>query len=63
MSENDIVDARHVARMLKVSYRTIVRLAEQGSIPGFRVGGQWRFRLSDIEAYINRQVQRKKEDK
>ncbi len=62
MSENDIVDARHVARMLKVSYRTIVRLAEQGSIPGFRVGSQWRFRLSDIEAYINRQVQRKKED-
>lgn len=56
MTHGDIIDAKQVAQMLKVSYRTVMRLAEQKEIPGFRVGGQRRFRVSDIEAYINRQI-------
>ena len=32
-----------VASWLEVNPRTIYRLAQTGQIPGFKVGGQWRF--------------------
>jgi excisionase family DNA binding protein len=30
---------------------TIYRLAKHGEIPGFRLGGAWRFRISDIDRW------------
>jgi excisionase family DNA binding protein len=54
----DILDVDEVADMLRVHPRTIMRLAQQGHIPGFKVGGQWRFRREAIEAYIREQEQR-----
>ena len=54
----DILDADEVARILRVHPRTVKRLASQGILPGFRVGGQWRFRRGAIEEYIRRQEQR-----
>ena len=53
----DILDADEVARILRVHPRTVKRLASQGILPGFRVGGQWRFRRGAIEEYIRRQEQ------
>ncbi len=46
-----------VARLLQVSQRTVYRLAQDGRIPAFKVGQAWRFRLADIEAWIDAQVQ------
>jgi len=60
---NDILDAQEVADMLRVHPRTIMRLAHQGHIPGFKVGGQWRFRREAIEAYIREQEQRYSDQK
>jgi excisionase family DNA binding protein len=54
----DILDANEVAELLRVHPRTVKRLASQGELPGFRVGGQWRFRREAIEEYIRRQEQR-----
>jgi excisionase family DNA binding protein len=59
----DILDAEEVADMLRVHPRTIMRLAHQGHIPGFKVGGQWRFRREAIEAYIREQEQRYNDQK
>ncbi len=56
MLEN-ILDADQVAEMLKVHPRTVKRLANQHTLPGFKVGGQWRFRREAIEEYIKRQEQ------
>lgn len=53
----DILDADEVAELLRVHPRTVKRLASQGGLPGFRVGGQWRFRREAIEEYIRRQEQ------
>ena len=47
---------REVAELLKLSEKTIYRLVQQGKIPAFKVGGSWRFRSSDIEAWIEGQV-------
>lgn len=52
-----------LAAYLKVGKRTLYRLASHGEIPAFKVGGTWRFRQSEIDRWINDQIQagRKKE--
>ncbi len=54
----EILDADEVAKMLRVHPRTVMRLASQGQLPGFKVGGQWRFRREAIDEYIRKQEQR-----
>ncbi len=63
LDPNDALDAKDVARMLKVSYRTVLRLAERGELPYFRVGDLWRFERKDVEEFIKRNKQQgKKQD-
>ena len=40
---------------LKVTLRTVYRLIEDGKIPAVRVGRQWRFRKTDIDAWLERE--------
>jgi excisionase family DNA binding protein len=47
---------REVAELLKLSEKTLYRLAQQGEIPAFKVGGSWRFRRTDIEMWIARRI-------
>lgn len=54
---DEILDADEVGKMLKIHPRTVKRLANQGELPGFKVGGQWRFRREAIDEYIRRQEQ------
>jgi excisionase family DNA binding protein len=55
---DDILDADQVGKMLRVHSRTVIRLARQAKLPGFKVGDQWRFRREAIEQYIREQEQR-----
>ncbi len=48
-SESSILTADEVAEYLKLSKITVYKLAKDGSLPGFRVGGSWRFSKSNIE--------------
>src|SRR5690606_13468155 len=52
-----------LATYLEVGKRTLYRLAAHGEIPAFKVGGTWRRRKSEIDRWINDQIQagRKKE--
>ena len=34
-------------------------MAQDGDLPGFKVRGQWRFRRSDIDAWISEQARAK----
>jgi excisionase family DNA binding protein len=52
---DEILEAKEVAAMLKVSVRSITRLAEKGELVGFKVGDLWRFQRSDVGAYIEAQ--------
>lgn len=49
------IGAEEAAKMLGVTSRTVIKLAERGEIPAFRVGKLWKFYPSDIRAYIDRQ--------
>jgi len=53
----DILTIREVAEYLKLNEKTTYRLVAKGKIPGFKVGGAWRFRLSEIERWIKEQEQ------
>lgn len=55
---NDILDADEVAELLRLNEQTVKRLANRGELPGFKVGGRWRFRRQDIEEYIEEQKRR-----
>lgn len=53
--EGEILTIKQVASYLKVTERTIYRLAAAKKIPAFKVGGTWRFSLSDIDNWIKQQ--------
>ena len=52
-SESSILTADEVAEYLKLSKITVYKLAKDESIPGFRVGGSWRFSKSNIEKMMS----------
>lgn len=49
---NEILTLKEIAEYLKLTEKTAYRLAAEGKLPGFKVGGSWRFKLADIEAWI-----------
>jgi excisionase family DNA binding protein len=55
----DIMTIKEVAGYLKLTEKTAYRLAAEGKIPGFKVGGSWRFKRSKIEKWIETEMNRK----
>ncbi len=51
----EILTIKQVAEYLKVTERTIYRLAAVKKIPAFKVGGTWRFSRADIDTWIKHQ--------
>ena len=41
-----------VTAALKIAPGTVYRLVRSAALPAARVGGQWRFRASDLEAWL-----------
>ncbi len=56
--ESDILTIKEVAEYLKVKEKTAYKLVAEGKIPGFKVGGSWRFRKQEIDDWIAKQSQR-----
>jgi excisionase family DNA binding protein len=54
-ADNTIMTIGEVADYLKVTERTIYRLAGAKQIPAFKVGGSWRFSKADIDRWIREQ--------
>lgn len=53
--EGEILTIKQVAEFLKVTDRTIYKLAAAKKIPAFKVGGTWRFSRADIDSWIKQQ--------
>lgn len=49
---DEVLIIQEVANYLKLTEKTAYRLAAEGKLPGFKVGGSWRFKQIDIEQWI-----------
>jgi|TARA_R110000737_G_scaffold344798_1_gene372436 excisionase family DNA binding protein len=52
---DQILTLKEVAAYLKLAEKTAYRLVSEGKLPGFKVGGSWRFKREDLEAWIEKQ--------
>jgi excisionase family DNA binding protein len=50
----EIVKVKDLAEYLHCHQSTIYRLAKRGEIPGFRLGGGWRFKIDEIDRWCRR---------
>lgn len=50
--KDEILTLKEVADYLKLAEKTAYRLAAEGKLPGFKVGGSWRFKREDIYRWI-----------
>lgn len=56
---DQILTLKEVAAYLKLAEKTAYKLAAEGKLPGFKVGGSWRFKAKDLDHWIE---DRKKRD-
>ena len=54
---DDILAIPDVASLLKVAEKTVYGPAQKGDLPAFKVGGQWRFRRTAIDSWIDVKTQ------
>ncbi|GIV14919.1 MAG: hypothetical protein KatS3mg022_0354 [Armatimonadota bacterium] len=48
----EVMSVRELAEYLRISVHTVYRLAEQGKLPGRKVGKHWRFHRDVIVAWL-----------
>ena len=53
--EDDILTIKEVSEYLRIKEKTAYALVAKGEIPGFKVGGSWRFDKKDIQQWISNQ--------
>lgn len=59
MGEDEVMDLKEAMEFLKIGRTTLLKLAQEGKVPGQKVGNQWRFsRQALLEWLKNGQVQR-----
>ena len=49
-------NSAEAALYLRIHPRTITRMAKQGEIPAIHIGRLWRFRKSDLDAWLTHRV-------
>lgn len=59
--EGEILTLDEVAAYLKAGKRTVYRLAQQGAIPAFKLGGSWRFRRAELDRWIAASIENPKQ--
>ena len=52
VKKEEVLTAEEVAEYLRIHPYTVRRLVRAGKLPGFKVGGQWRFKKEEIDSLI-----------
>lgn len=53
---NEIMTAQELSAYLKITTTTIYKLAQQGEIPSFKVGSEWRFKKELVDRWLEKGV-------
>ncbi len=51
---NEIITAQELSAYLKITTTTIYKLAQQGVIPSFKIGSEWRFKKELIDRWLEK---------
>lgn len=51
-----LLDACEAGSLLKIHEKSVIRRARAGEIPAMRIGRLWRFRASELDAWLRAQV-------
>lgn len=62
-ADGEILTLDEVAAYLKAGKKTVYRLVQEGQIPGFKLGGTWRFRRTELDRWIAAQIADKAQDR
>lgn len=55
---DEILTLPEVAQLLRIAEKTVYTMAQKGELPAFKVGVQWRFRRTDLNAWIDAKTRR-----
>ena len=55
MSQDQLMDIKEVANYLRLRESTVYAWAKGGKIPAFRLGRLWRFRRTELDAWLENQ--------
>ena len=56
MAADEIMTLEEVARYLKLKPQTVYKWAQEGQIPGTKLGKEWRFRRSILDEWIDTSI-------
>ncbi len=56
MSDDRLMTIKQLAEYLSVNDRTVLKLVTEGTLPGVKVGNQWRFRKAMIDTWLDDQM-------
>ncbi len=54
--EDRLLTVKQLAEYLSVNDRTVLKLVSEGTLPGVKVGNQWRFRKAMVDAWLDDQM-------
>lgn len=56
INSNDLqlMNLADAALILQVSKRTLLRMIQQKELPAFKIGGQWRFRQTQLKNWLDK---------
>ena len=54
--EDRLMTIKQLAAYLNVNERTVLKLVQEGTLPGVKVGNQWRFRKAMIDTWLDDQM-------
>lgn len=53
ITDDDTIDGKQAAKILKCSYQMVLKLAKNGKLPHYQIGDLKRFSRSEVLAYLN----------
>lgn len=56
MRSDRIMTTREIAGYIRLNEKTVIRMAQSGKLPANKIGKQWRFRLSDVDAHLQNEI-------
>ena len=56
MSDERLLNVKQVAEYLQLKESTIYSWAQDAKIPAIKIGRTWRFRRSDLDAWLERHL-------